>query len=638
VTSAIASNPAVRAIGVALIWFVVQGAVVCAAAAGLLAMTRRASANVRYLIACAGLAAMAVMPVVTAVRVWTPTPVIATLPLVTIRSGPPVAAAPTQSASVSEWRASLTPDRVAPVVVLAWIAGVLVLTARLLGGWLQVARIRRSALVLGGPTWSETVARVARLLEIERVVPLLESTLVGVPVVIGWLRPVILVPAGALAGLAPDYVDAVLAHELAHIRRGDYLVNAMQRVVEVALFYHPAVWWVSSCVRREREHCCDDLAAPIASSRLAYARALVALEEGRGRAPALAMAATGTGLFSRIRRIVDPSSTVDSTLSKGTAMTIIASVAGLALTSMISIGHAAPAPSSSAQAPAPPTALVPAVRVIARPEPAPVAVERVPAAAQTRGAIHGTVSDQANGRIPGATITVDPIGREGASRSAQTDGTGQFALTGLPDGAYLLTVRLPGFRRDERRIDVVAGAELTENVQLRVGSKEETMTIFGSGQAGAGAEMALAFRQESTTSVAGLLDAAKQATDAGRLEEAEASVRQALAILHAAQPRAVPTPSGAVRIGGDIKEPRKIVDVPPVYPAAARAAGIQGIVILEATIDTQGYVADAHVLRGVPELDDAALDAVRQWAYTPTLLSGQPVAVVMTVTVNFSLR
>jgi protein TonB len=103
-----------------------------------------------------------------------------------------------------------------------------------------------------------------------------------------------------------------------------------------------------------------------------------------------------------------------------------------------------------------------------------------------------------------------------------------------------------------------------------------------------------------------------------------------------------PPPPGtrgrAVRIGGDVRPPTKILNVAPIYPEDARAARIAGVVIIEATIDEGGYVADAKVLRSVPPLDDAALDAVRQWQFTPTLLNGQPVPVMMTLTVNFSLQ
>ena len=99
-----------------------------------------------------------------------------------------------------------------------------------------------------------------------------------------------------------------------------------------------------------------------------------------------------------------------------------------------------------------------------------------------------------------------------------------------------------------------------------------------------------------------------------------------------------PAPVKAVRVGGDIREPRKVVDVPPVYPEMARKAHVEGIVIIEATVDERGRVREATVLRGVPMLDDAALEAVRQWVYTPTLLDGVPRPVIMTITVRFQLK
>jgi TonB family protein len=139
-------------------------------------------------------------------------------------------------------------------------------------------------------------------------------------------------------------------------------------------------------------------------------------------------------------------------------------------------------------------------------------------------------------------------------------------------------------------------------------------------------------------------DAAKLYYQQGRLAEAEIITRRALDLLRAAIPAtptvaaAPPSPGGPVRVGGDIKEPRKIRHVNPIYPADALAAGVEGIVILEATVARNGTVRDAMVLRSVPMLDEAALAAVRQWLFTPTLLNGVPIDVVMTVTVTFSAR
>jgi hypothetical protein len=138
-------------------------------------------------------------------------------------------------------------------------------------------------------------------------VRLLESTLVRAPTTIGWLRPVILLPASAFTGLTLQQLELILAHELAHIRRHDYLVNLFHVAAETLLFYHPAVWWVSRQARIEREHACDDLAVAVCGDPIAYARALTQMERLRKDAPLLAIAADGGKLSARIRRLVENS-------------------------------------------------------------------------------------------------------------------------------------------------------------------------------------------------------------------------------------------------------------------------------------------------------------------------------------------
>jgi protein TonB len=108
--------------------------------------------------------------------------------------------------------------------------------------------------------------------------------------------------------------------------------------------------------------------------------------------------------------------------------------------------------------------------------------------------------------------------------------------------------------------------------------------------------------------------------------------------LPAAPPPPPPAPTAPVRVGGNIRPPTKTKNINPVYPQIAQSARVQGVVIIEATISPTGKVVDARVLRSIPLLDQAALDAVRQWEYTPTLLNGVPVPVIMTVTVNFTLQ
>src|SRR5262249_61594690 len=131
---------------------------------------------------------------------------------------------------------------------------------RLLMGCMCASALRRSRHAVVLTEWQQTLDRLIERMHLSRSVRLLATDRVDSPSVIGWLRPVILVPVGVLCGLAPEQVEALLAHELAHIRRHDYLVNVLQGIVESLLFYHPAVWWISNQIRAEREHCCDDLA------------------------------------------------------------------------------------------------------------------------------------------------------------------------------------------------------------------------------------------------------------------------------------------------------------------------------------------------------------------------------------------
>jgi hypothetical protein len=140
----------------------------------------------------------------------------------------------------------------------------------------------------------------------QRRVRLLVSPRVDAPAVLGWLRPVILAPVAALSGLSPDHIEALLAHELAHIRRNDYLINLLQSVVETLLFYHPAVWWISRQIRTERELCCDDLAVALTTDVLTYAQALAELEAGRPSRLRTAVAGTDGSLSRRIARLLEP--------------------------------------------------------------------------------------------------------------------------------------------------------------------------------------------------------------------------------------------------------------------------------------------------------------------------------------------
>jgi GWxTD domain-containing protein len=185
-----------------------------------------------------------------------------------------------------------------------WATGVLLFHLRALGGWMAARRLRRSGVCRAPGEWQQRLDGLAARLRVSKAAALMESCLADAPVVMGYMRPVILMPVGLLAGLPVAQVEAILIHELAHIRRQDYLVNLMQTFVEGLLFYHPAAWWISGVIRAERENCCDDLAVAATGDARQYAAALAALEQNRWPVHELALSATGGSLVKRIRRLL----------------------------------------------------------------------------------------------------------------------------------------------------------------------------------------------------------------------------------------------------------------------------------------------------------------------------------------------
>jgi TonB family protein len=534
---------------------------------------------------------------------------------------------------------------------LLWSAGVLLMAAHLLAGWVRIDRIRRTAARLDMNRWPAAVREMACRSRMTRQVRLLVSSIVDVPAVIGCLRPAILVPASTLSGLTPAHLEAILLHELAHVRRGDYLVNVLQCVVEVLLFYHPAVWWVSSQIRREREHCCDDVAASLCGDRVRYARALTRLEELRGPAARLAPGAAGGDLLARIRRLIEPERVSSPRISGGFAMGVIVTIALLALgtqagpasvepvrSEVVVASPSTPAPLPSAipsdpvnvqpvapNPPRPTRATTPAVRPGR--EEAPTPVEQ---AQTSQTGLAGMVRDRTGGVIPGATIALATSASEGG-RTATTNARGEFLIDGVTTGTYVLTVSLPGFRTAQSSIDVTTGQLRRIDVILNIGGLTETVTV----QAPASDQRAASPARTTQPNPQGAASSSDEAKAV--LERAQELLRRTAneaSTITDAQPPA--TAAGPIRVGGSIRAPRKLKHVPPIYPADALAAGVEGQVVLEAVVATDGSVRDITITRSVAMLDGAAADAVRQWLFTPTTLNGAPVEVLMTVTVNFA--
>ena len=209
---------------------------------------------------------------------------------------------PFDSFSFADW--PLAVSHWSPWLVLVWGIGVILLSIRLILSWVATQKMKTTGIRIESPEPFNVLVKLCDQLRLNQKIKLLQSDHIDTPVVIGWLHPVILLPASAYSGLTIDQLTAVLAHELAHIRRHDYLVNLLQTFVEVLLFFHPVVWWMSKEIRKERENCCDDIAVEACGNRRDYVEALLQLEQQRSVPPPLALAANSGTLVQRMARII----------------------------------------------------------------------------------------------------------------------------------------------------------------------------------------------------------------------------------------------------------------------------------------------------------------------------------------------
>jgi GWxTD domain-containing protein len=292
-----------EALGWALIHSLWEGMIIAAAFAALLVLAR--SSRIRYAAGCVALLAMLASFVITLIH-FLPEHGSGARTLLKITLAP-WTERPDVSGSNIRFPGF---GPLIPWLGPMWILGVCIFYLRCAAGWLSLNRMRRRKVCDAPDTWQRTVARLATEMKASRPVELLESLLADTPVVLGHFRPVVLVPLGFLAGVPPEHVEAILLHELAHIKRSDYLVNVGQRLIEGLLFYHPAVWWISHIIRTERENCCDDMVVCLRGDAHGYAVALTTLEQNRleqqwsTREPSVA--ATGGNLMKRIKRLLVP--------------------------------------------------------------------------------------------------------------------------------------------------------------------------------------------------------------------------------------------------------------------------------------------------------------------------------------------
>lgn len=187
-----------------------------------------------------------------------------------------------------------------------WCAGVVFMLVRLIGGWWMLRKLDHQPCSPLPAIWLQRAESIRIALKIRREISIRLIEKMGVPCTARVWRPVIWLPVSILTQLSPDQIEALIAHELAHVRRLDWIWNGVQCVIEAVLFYHPAVWWLNRCIREERENACDDLAVAVCGDAIVLAEALTNLERVRYSRHKLALSATGGSLMQRITRLLSP--------------------------------------------------------------------------------------------------------------------------------------------------------------------------------------------------------------------------------------------------------------------------------------------------------------------------------------------
>lgn len=290
----------VKPLGWTLLHFLWQGALIGLLHEIALHAWRRSRPATRYFISLSSMVALAAAPLLTFLSQWdSPT---AALP------GPAPVTGQAEAAAIPASTAAVPLLEIAlPWIVAAWLAGVLLMSARFGLGVVSMRQLLRQAdYEAVCERMQQQLAELGVMMGVRRKVQLALSTQISSPLVVGWLKPVIMLPLSAVTGLDHQQLRMVFAHELAHIRRHDHLVNLFQVILETLFFYHPAVHRVSESLRQEREACCDEMAASVSGNRLAYARVLAELEALRQDSlrSQLALGIADQQLYTRIERLV----------------------------------------------------------------------------------------------------------------------------------------------------------------------------------------------------------------------------------------------------------------------------------------------------------------------------------------------
>ena len=508
-------------------------------------LAHRSAALRHSVLRAALLGAISVIPLSLIVPDWT-----VTIPrpmTVTTRDAaiPVTRAVPAAELHVAPPAGSLFND-VSPIVIV-WLAGVLATGATLLIGLAGVARAAARSATVDDRRWLEILDSVRARYGLKRRVILSRTNSAGLLATWGVLRPQVLLPRDSNEW-SLERVHIVLSHELAHIRRHDWIVQTVAETLRAFLWFNPLAWIACTRLRRESEQACDDEVLATGVAGHDYAAQLIALARQCRRphsswASVVPMAHPST-LERRIAAMLNPRLARQKP-SRHTVTAIGVALLLLALpVAAVRARQAGPAPLS------------------------------------------GTIYDVSGAVMPGVAVTL--LDANEIPSKATTNAGGRFDFPPVIAGKYVLEATIPGFRALRQEFELRDAADWNRSVTLQLGELKETITV-----------------RETRMN-----------------------------------PPAQPPPaSQPVRVGGNVRAPRKELDVKPVYPASMREAGLTGVVPIEAVIGRDGTVSSVRVLSAQvhPDFAIAAVDAVRQWRFTPTLLNGLAVEVVMRVSVTFDL-
>jgi beta-lactamase regulating signal transducer with metallopeptidase domain len=516
-----------------------------------------------------------------------------------------------------------TPDSQARAVspttwlVAIWIGGIVIGCGVLLTGLLRLRRLAAESEQISSGAWREIADETSRRYGVRRPLRILCSQHPTLLATWGVLRPAIILPAGA-RDWPIDRIHAVIRHELAHVRRGDWVVALTANVVRALYWFNPLLWAACKRLRHESERACDDLVLASGISGAEYATHLLAVARHSARhrhpwSPAIAIAHRSM-LEGRVRAMLntrvnrEPLTTVTRATTVAVLVAVTMSIGVLSVSGETNL-------SAGADVRATPPTVEPVISVeqAAGPREAPAASVAPPAAQRqpAAGTVEGVLYDQFGGLLPGAAVRLTHIS-SGSVQTGVTDRGGSFVFRGLASGDYDLVTELPGFITVRNVVRAEQGQTTRRHITLPIGTLEETIHVTCSSS-----------------------DRVPSPTAPTRSASPGPAERQAVTVQRGTEPK-IPGSPFTGGIGGQIAVPRKIAHANPICPSTATPQST--VVRLTGRIGIDGLFSD---LRDVSTDAQAAyvasaLEAARQWVFTPILLNGAPIEANMSITVTFS--